>query len=629
MLKSFLFRIASLILCCGFGLAASSVQGDTSEFQSSAKISSPDGRLVAQVGISSGGRLAWEVFRSNKLILAPSPLGLIIDDHDLGLGVKLGDPSRRSLQETYPLPGWHDIATNHLNEAVFPVTQPTGGQSYNLVVRVFDDGAAVRYEVPLQGAHRLNGEATAWQFATDAQAWWSPFDPSYEELFRGSSFGEIPEGKPIETPVTLQPRGGKLYVAISEADCEDYPDMALRREGTLLRPDFWASEKGWEVSGPVTSPWRVVIVAADLTALVNSDIIANLNPSPEPELANADWIQPGRVLWQWYSSDSPKFAEQPAWFDAAAKLGWEYYLIDDGWRTWRADGKDQWQCLKEVIDYGNSKGVKSIVWVDSKEMRDAASRRAYLEKVKATGAAGIKIDFIPPATAEIVRWYEGALKDTAGLKLLCNFHGCIKPSGRRRTWPHELTREAVRGQEWHMTRFNRTMPLETDTIIPFTRYLQGPADYTPMVFDPAQLRGFTWPRELASAIVFTSPLMHYGDSYKQYVGNPAEDILHDLPTTWDETLVLPGTEIGKVVGFARRKGSDWYVGVMNGAQASQLNIKLDFLPAGKFDASLFFDLPGQPAAFDRRERSLTRSETLRLNLQPGGGFAARLRVSTK
>ena len=92
------------------------------------------------------------------------------------------------------------------------------------------------------------------------------------------------------------------------------------------------------------------------------------------------------------------------------------------------------------------------MWVNSSEMRTDATRRAYLEKVAALGAVGIKIDFIPACTAEITRWYEGALKDTAELHLLCNFHGAVKPTGRRRTWPHELTREAVRGHEYHMTR---------------------------------------------------------------------------------------------------------------------------------------------------------------------------------
>lgn len=109
-------------------------------------------------------------------------------------------------------------------------------------------------------------------------------------------------------------------------------------------------------------------MADDLNGLVNSDLLTNLCPAPDPS-RNFDWVKPGRVLWQWWSSEAPKFEEQQVWYDAAARLGWEYYLIDDGWRFWKEGDKDQWQCLKEVIDYGKSKGVQSVIWVDSKEMR--------------------------------------------------------------------------------------------------------------------------------------------------------------------------------------------------------------------------------------------------------------------
>ncbi len=610
--------LAFALLQTGVGTAAEQT------IQSATTVLSPDGKVAARVGVLSSGRLAYEVSRAGKPVLAPSPLGVLVDSADLGQSVKLDKPRTRKFSETYPIPGWHGVATNRFSEAVFHVTQSAGGQTFELAVRVFNDGVAVRYLIPLAGRHQIDGEATAWQLAPAAQAWWSPLDASYEGLYRGTPADAVTNRADLETPVTFRLAGSGVYVALSEADCENYPDMALQRDGDSYKPFFWANKTGWTNEGPLTSPWRVTLIAPDLNALANTDIFTNLSPPPAPELARADWIRPGRVLWQWYSSGSPKLDEQHAWFDAAARLKWEYYLIDDGWRTWHAEGKDQWQCLKDAIDYGKTVGVASIVWVNSSEMRDATSRRAYLERVKATGAAGIKIDFIPPATPEIMQWYVGALRDTADLKLLCNFHGSVKPTGLRRTWPHELTREAVRGQEYHITRFRRTMPLDTDTIIPFTRYLQGPADYTPMVFDPKQLRGFTWPRELASAIVFTSPLMHYGDSYLQYVGNPAEDVLRVLPTVWDETRVLEGTEIGKVVAFARRKGNDWYVAVMNGAAETHLTVNLSFLKKGQWHCAEFFDVQGKDDAFDRQEKSVSGSDTIPLTLRPGGGFVARL-----
>lgn len=130
--------------------------------------------------------------------------------------------------------------------------------------------------------------------------------------------------------------------------------------------------------------------------------------------------------------------------------------------------------LKEVIDYGKSKGVQSVIWVDSKEMRTRAEIHDYLALSKEAGAVGIKIDFIPAPTPEIMRWYQDALEETYDLQLLCNFHGCVKPSGLRRTWPHELTREAVRGHEFHISRYDRVMPMNQEAIKPFTRLLGRP-----------------------------------------------------------------------------------------------------------------------------------------------------------
>jgi alpha-glucosidase len=413
---------------------------------------------------------------------------------------------------------------------------------------------------------------------------------------------------------------GDLYISLTEADNESFPDMALSRDGNVLKTCFPASSDGWRQDGPVTTPWSVAIISPDLNGLVNSDIVTNLCPPPSPELARADWIQPGKSLWQWWSIGAPHLGDQKQWIDAAKELGFEYYLIDDGWLSWRAPGKDAWQCLKEVIDYGKSQGVRCLVWVNSANIWPAGSRRAYLEKVAAAGAAGIKIDFFPPCTAEVTRWYEDALKDTADLHLLCNFHGTVKPTGLRRTWPHELTREAVRGLEYQMSRYKRVLPADHDEIIPFTRFLAGPADYTPTTFDPHELvSGYTWAHMLAQSVVMTSPLLHFGGGYKDFIGNPAEDFLRHLPSTWDETIVLPGSEIGKAAGFARRRGKDWYIGVLNGADAATLKVDLAFLGRGRWHAEFFGDDPANTAVFRRESKTVTSKDALTASMSPRGG----------
>jgi alpha-glucosidase len=261
-------------------------------------------------------------------------------------------------------------------------------------------------------------------------------------------------------------------------------------------------------------------------------------------------------------------------------------------------------------------------------MRDAPSRRVYLEKVRALGADGIKIDFLPAATAEMMQWYQGALRDTADLHLLCNFHGAVKPTGQERTWPHNNTREAIRGHEYHILRYKRTMPLEMDSILPFTRFIAGAADYTPTVFEPVELRGYTWAHEFAQALVFTSPIIHFADRYQNYLANPAVDLLRVVPTVWDETRVLPGSQIGGAVGFARRKGDVWWIGVVNAREPVTWEISLAFL-SGPTQATLLADVPDQPAAFDRREVRVGPADKIPLKLPLGGGFVARLTPSAR
>jgi len=205
-----------------------------------------------------------------------------------------------------------------------------------------------------------------------------------------------------------------------------------------------------------------------------------------------------------------------------------------------------------------------------------------------------------------------------------NFHGANKPVGRERTWPNEMTREAVRGHEYHILRFRRTLPPQQDCILPFTRYVIGPADYTPTVFNPRELRGYTWARELAQAIVFTSPFLCYADHPRNYLTNAAVDVLKAIPATWDETIVLPGSEIGKCVAFARRNGNRWFIGIMNGSEERTLDIPLSFLGRGQYRMIQLGDAPDRGDAWQRDEKTVRRSDRVQLTLRPSGGCVIQL-----
>lgn len=594
-------------------------------------ITSPDKKITLSV-FTADNKLMYAVKAGTTTIINPSPLGLLADSTDLGANVQLtGNAKRSTINETYSIIGNHTKAINKANEAEIPFT--SAGKAMSLFVRAYNDGIAIRYTVP-DGIKHIDGERTAWNLPANInKIAWADYSQSYEGLNYVTALSAVPENKTIMSPVTFESNG--YYVSLSEADIEHFSDMALMRSGNTFSAYYPFAKKGWDVKPPSTtiylngtykgkavSPWRTTMIATSLNALVNSDLMTNLCPPPMKG-SDFSWVKPGRSLWQWWSVGSPKYADQKSWYDAAAKLKWEYYLVDDGWRFWKQDGKDQWELLKEVIDYGKTVGVKSIVWVDSKEFRKAPERKAYLEKVKAIGADGIKIDFIPDATDEIMQWYAETQQECAALKLLLNFHGSVKNSGLQRTFPNDITREAVRGNEYHMTRYRRVMPPQHEVTVPFTRYLTGPADYTSVILNPKELTStkFTWPHEFAQAIVYLSPITHFADQYQFYIDNPMFDLFQQVPTVWDETRVLPVTSMGDVVAFARRKGTTWWLGVMNGATEREIKIPLDFLTKTT-KATLVYD-GAINTSVDRKEQTVSKKDVLTIKMQPGGGFVGK------
>ena len=586
---------------------------------SSVRVFSPKETVQVVVNVDGLGKLNWSVEREGKVVISPSPLGLSVEGRNLGEVVKLGKPQRHVINETYSIYGNHSSAVNHCTEMAVPVV--SGGIKYVLDVRAYEDGAAVRYRIKMDDKeHRIVGETTGFALPLNAKVWWEHYDQSYEKPCESGLLSGIPENTPLSPPITFG-LGDDLYVSLTEANNDCFPDMGLVRHGNRLQACFPASSNGWQHEGSITTPWRAAIIAEGLTALVNSDLITSLCPPPSKELANADWIQPGRSLWQWWAIGAPRYEDQRDWVDAAKTLKFEYYLIDDGWRNWSAPGKDQWECLEEVIDYAKKQGVKALVWVNSAEMRDARSRRAYLEKVADIGAAGIKIDFIPACTAEITRWYEGALKDTAELKLLCNFHGSVKFTGRQRTWPHELTREAVRGHEYHMSRYGRVQAADHDTIVPFTRYLCGPADYTPTAFDQKEMMGYTWTHLLAP-----------GGGYDLAAVALCREIsgLHRQPGRRSDSPSACNVGMKRLCCRAA-KSVRWSVSragkAMPGSSGCSTALKPPHFPStcrswgsGKWNAKIFADDPDNPATFRQAEKSVTARDQIEAPMSPRGGF---------
>jgi len=574
-------------------------------------IKSPDGKIKAELS-STDGELRYRILVDGTQVLAPSRIAILTDGVELGTNAKLGKPRIRNVNETYKFFGAHSMAVNKAIEATVPVA--SHDESCLVDVHVANDGVGIRLRLPAKPGRKIQADHSSWALDGDPVVWADKLDASYESPYRTTSLqklGNEAYGLPITAHV------GDVYVTLTEAALKDYGDLAVKSDGHgSLQGQLYADPDGWTTDDAVIQPWRVTIIARDLTSLVNTTLVQNLNPPADTKLLNADWIKPGRSGWQWMAVGDPQFDDQKQWVDWTQQLGFEYYLVDEGWKHW----KDPWESLATVVSYAKTRNVKVWLWVHSNEVKTPEQRDAYFRKAVEAGVSGVKIDFPPPCNRWWSTWYHDTARDAAAFKLLVDFHGANKPTGMERTWPNALTREGVRGHEWHMTRYKRVLEAEHDTVLPFTRYIAGAGDYTPTVFDPVELQGNTWGHELAQMVIFTSPFLCTGGHPRDYLANASHDVMSAIPAVWDETRVLKGSEPGKVVAVARRSGNEWFVAVINGSEQTVMDIPLEFLDRGDWQASELYDSKDKPDAWDRHDGSVSSHDHIQLNLAPRGGF---------
>lgn len=582
-------------------------------------VKSPAGDLAVRIETDSTGHLSYSIVKAGKTVIFPSPLGVVVDNDDLGGHAEMGKPQTSLVNETYSTRGVHSTAINHYRQAVIPVKGGRAGTEWYLEVRVFPDAVACRYRIPGEGERHIGGESSAWQVVPGTTLWYQTYhNKDYERPFTVMKPDSLNKPVRFMTSAAFRLPQQAGYMMIGEANLIDYSDMALETSGrNRFNSLFHNSPDGWMHTGEIVSPWRVVVVTEDLNDLVNTDVFQNLCPAPPPELAGAEWIRPGKSNWHWMVTGPPVFEEQKTWIDRTAELGFEYYLIDDGWQRWSEGERGQWEMMRELVEYAAGKGVDTWAWVHTRELTTAAQREEYIARAKKIGLTGLKVDFMGAADPVWVQWYDDILKETADAGLMIIFHGSNKPTGRERTWPHEMSRESILGREMGK------QPASHDVTLPFTRFVLGHADYTPTDFRPEKLNGSTWAHELGMAVVFTSPMMVLSGEPESYLESEAASFMRELPTVWDETLVLEGSEIGQVAAFARRSGDDWYIGVINNAPAA-LSIDAGFLKDGGYAIEEFRDEPGQTAAWRHTSGRIDRSSKIDIDLNRDGGYVAKI-----
>lgn len=590
---------------------------------------SPGGEVSA-VLYSEKGQLKYYVLAEKTNLIEPSILGINIDGNDFGKGVStIKLISKTAVNEKYSLRGKHSEALNKCSVYNFEITEEA--LKYNVEFKLFDDGCAFRYLFKSEKKSSLiQKELTTFTLSPGTRIWYFERNNvwklrSYAGLWQSTTIDSLPvispQGPIQGKPLIVELKTG-AYIMLTEAALYDYSGLRFKAvDQRRLEVDFTEGDEGFTVNGNVITPWRVIGYAKNLNALVNTDIITNLNPAPDKKLfAQTEYIKPGRAVWSWITqhkeNDYMLPASEKKFIDSAHKLGFEYTLIDEGWETkW----PEKWNQLQELCKYGAVKKVGVWVWKHSKEIRNPYLRDAFLDSVKSAGAVGVKTDFMNGESKELIDFEIGFLKACAARKLLVNFHGCHAPTGESRAYPNELTREGVRGMELNI--MNEPIPAWHNAALPFTRFLTGHGDYTPGFF--SNKGNTTYAHQLAMFYLLESSFQCLADN-PEYLSDsklkPAVTLLEKLPVTWDETMVLPGSEIGVLAAMARRKGEVWYVAIVNGTNANyQYDLTLDFLKNNKnYSATIVTDNANESL----KENTIILSKNYKsaLEVLPTGGL---------
>jgi alpha-glucosidase len=597
-------------------------------------VQSPNGAVQFRL-VPEGGRLTYSVTLAGKPAVESSPLAITIDGTTVSEGVEVGPVDRYRVDETYPTMGNHPAAANRCNGARVNLRR-TRGPDWTLDVRAYDDGVAFRYTVDGNGKPRVPDETTRFVLPAGSTVWSHDLNGHYEGVHQAKLISAVPAGTWAAPPLTVRLPNGAGYASITEAALINYAGMALRADGQrgyelvlahkhpvsypfklrYSQEDIDRLAKPAAITGTIISPWRVVLLGADLNTLVNSDIVTSLNPPPDPALfpdgPRTAWVKPGRAAWTYLDGGEKTLAGQQEFCRIAGELGFEYLIVEGFWRKWDDEG------LRDLVATGKRHGVGIWLWRHGKELRDPATRTAFFDMCRSFGVAGVKIDFFDHEAKEVVDYYQTLLRETAEHHLLVNFHGSNKPTGESRTWPNELVREAVKGMEASKL----TSRARHDATLPFTRFLAGPADYTPVHFG-ARRGDTTVAHQVATAVVFTAPLLTYGAHPKTLLEHPTAPLVKAIPSVWDETVVLPASAVGEVAGFARRSGETWYLAIVNGPDSRTQRVPLTFLGPGEYQSFVVRDRDGDPAAVRLEEATAGRGDTATIDLSPGGGFVAR------
>lgn len=625
-------------------------------------LTSPDGKL--EVVLEDREETLYRAFYAGFPVVDESALGLELQGHSPIRDLEVVKIIRREADSVYVLPVGKTARLRDKHENFYVEMRERTGtrRRVDIEFRMFDDGFAFRYVIPNQDEITdvvITGERTAFTFAPGDSAFALPLPvPStFEGYYLKNKIENLAAGATLNLPLLV--KRGKLWVAVTEAGLTDFPGLNLARTSAGTFGSVLSSNAVGPA--PLKTPWRAVLVSPRAGALLESNLISNLN---EPAaIRDTSWIRPGKIIFPWWSGYRLEFdpkdknpAHRPGlntwslkkYIDFAAANGIEFFSIDGYDQAWYGGdignpvlGIDLTKAipqidLPEVLRYARAKKVRARIWMHADPLLRSDIDHVF-SVYKKWGIEGVMIDFINKDDQESVRAHTKMIQLAAKHRLTINFHGVWKPTGFSRTYPNLLSHEAVLSSEYNRftdEKIHGSTP-EHETVYAWVRAIAGPADIHPGSFNPVMPEAFkpdedylramgTLARQLALYVVIESGLPMASDAPAEYLKRPrAFEFVKKVPAAWDETRVLAG-EPGESIAVARRKGNAWFIGAITDRNARKLSVPLKFLGSGKFRAEIWADDPAKPGEVIFKKRNLNAADTLDLELSPSGGQAVRI-----
>ena len=678
------------LLLLFFAAACTSQESSNDDFSVVAK--APGGKLSVIIFQDANKQLCYQATLDNEVILDTSRIGFSFRDQpDWGNNLTLVSQTESAVDLQWnTLWGEDETIREHYQGKTLTFRENAAPhREIAMEVRVFADGFGFRYALAEQeGTAEITimDERTEFALTGDHTAWWIPADyDSYEYLYQETPVSEIDtanaqvfnlaarsvkERYAAATPLTMKAESG-YYLSIHEAALTNYPGMTLRVEEDkrTLTSSLVPAADGSKatVTLPFTTPWRTVQVGRSPADLMESHLIVNLN---EPsKLENTSWIKPSKYMGIWWGHHINKTswapgpgqgattAEAKRYIDFASAHGIPMLLIEGwnkGWDTWGAwppnpegfrfaEDAPNFN-LSEVVAYGKSKGVGIIAHheTQSSVLNYEAQLEEAFDLLQKEGIHAVKTGYVGPIIPEgehhhgqwMVNHYRKVVEIAAEHEVMVVAHEPIKPTGLRRTYPNMVAREGVRGSEFNAP-WGGGNPPKHLTIVPFTRGLGGPIDYTPGLvmldlneWSPGYSVPTTVAYQLAEYVVVYSPVQMASDLPEHYEGEAALGFIEAVSTDWHQSKVL-NAEIGHYITVARqeRGGSDWFLGSLTNHEGRTLEVSLDFLETGKsYTAHIYkdaadADFQTNNMAYEVATETVTAEDTLSLVLAPGGGQA--------